>query len=61
MDPRRDGWTLHFICKAHLFLGRYDDAVVSCEKAAALNNGWLNQLYLCAAYAQHGDMRAAVP
>jgi len=59
MDPRRDAWTLHFICKAHLFLGRYDDAVASCEKAAALNNGWLNQLYLCAAYAQHGDAEKA--
>jgi tetratricopeptide (TPR) repeat protein len=60
IDPLAPSWPAHFTCKAQLFLGRYDDAVASCEKASAENNGWLNLVYLCAAYAQHGDLAKAV-
>jgi hypothetical protein len=59
MDPTREEWPLHYICHSKLFLGRYDDAVASCARAAALNNWWLNQLYLCAVYAQTGDLSKA--
>jgi adenylate cyclase len=59
MDPTREEWPLHYICHSNLFLGRYDDAVATCARAAALNNWWLNQLYLCAAYAQTGDLSKA--
>ena len=59
MDPTREEWPLHYICHSYLFLGRHDDAVAACARAAALNNWWLNQLYLCAAYAQTGDLSKA--
>jgi tetratricopeptide (TPR) repeat protein len=42
-------------CKSYLYLGRYDDAVTACEKSAGLNNSWIDQVYLTAAYAQKGD------
>ena len=60
IDPLAPSLPAHFTCKAQLFLGRYDEAVASCEKASAENNGWLNLVYLCAAYAQHGDVAKAV-
>jgi len=59
MDPAREEWPLHFICHSNLLLGRYDDAVATCARAAALNDWWLNQLYLCAAYAHAGDVSKA--
>jgi tetratricopeptide (TPR) repeat protein len=61
MDPTREEWPLHYMCHTNLLLGRYDDAVATCARAAALNNWWLNQLYLCAAYAQTGDLSKAAP
>ena len=48
------------MCKAHLFLGRYVDAIAECERAATENDWWLNQVYLSAAYAQDGDIAKAV-
>jgi len=60
MDPLEQSWPYHFMCKARLFLGQYADAVAACEKAATENDWWLNQVYLCAAYAQHGDIDKAV-
>jgi adenylate cyclase len=60
MDPLEQSWPYHFMCKAYLFLGRYGEAVGACEKAATENGWWLNQVYLSAAYAQHGDIAKAV-
>jgi tetratricopeptide (TPR) repeat protein len=60
MDPLEQSWPYHFMCKAFLFLGRYAEAVTTCEKAATENDWWLNQVYLSAAYAQHGDIAKAV-
>ena len=59
VDPLAPSDPYHFTCKAMLFLGRYDEAIVACEKAAAEINSWINLVYLCAAYAQHGDMAKA--
>jgi hypothetical protein len=42
-------------CRANLLLGRYDEAIVACEKDVALNNWWRPHVYLVAAYAQKGD------
>jgi adenylate cyclase len=58
MDPQ-DAGSRHFLCKILIYLGRYADAVVACEKAAALENGWFNQFYLAAAYANAGDLAKA--
>ena len=59
VDPLAPSDPYHFMCKAMLYLGRYDEAIVACEKAAAEINGWINLVYLCAAYGQHGDVAKA--
>ena len=60
IDPLEPTAPDHFACKAHLFLGRYGEAVAACERAAAERNGWLNHVYLCAAYAMNGDNAKAM-
>ena len=61
LDPR--GWKvanfLQFQCRAYLALGRYDDAIMACQKSLALEDWWLRHLYLVAAYAQKGDLAKA--
>lgn len=52
-------WPYHFMCKAQLLMGHYGEAVAACEKASGENNFWLELVYLCAAYAQHGDAAKA--
>ena len=58
MDPQ-EASSLHFVCKILVYLGRYADAVAACEKAAAMENGWANQFYLTAAYANTGELAKA--
>jgi len=61
LDPR--GWQvasfLQFQCRAYLALGRYDDAIMACQKSLALEDWWLRHVYLVAAYAQKGDLAKA--
>ena len=59
IDPLENGNPDHFACKAYLFLGRYTEAVAACERAAAVVHGWVNQLYLCTAYAMNGETAKA--
>jgi tetratricopeptide (TPR) repeat protein len=42
-------------CRASLALGHYGDAIAACEKVIALDNWWLPNAYLLAAYAQNDD------
>jgi tetratricopeptide (TPR) repeat protein len=56
IDSSIDGYALRLSCRAYLSLGRYEQAVQSCEKAAATDESWLVHAYLTAAYAQMGDM-----
>ena len=63
LDPRGPGVSnyLQFQCRAYLALGRYDDAILACQKSLTLEDFWLRHVYLVAAYAQKGDLaRAAV-
>ena len=46
-------------CRAYLALGRYDEAVVSCERAASVDGHWALQTFLAVAYAQKGDAEKA--
>jgi class 3 adenylate cyclase/TolB-like protein len=47
-------------CEAYLLHGEATRAIQVCEKASALEAGdWLIQLFLAAAYANHGDMAGA--
>jgi tetratricopeptide (TPR) repeat protein len=59
IDPPGGGSPQLLICKGYLYLGRYEDAVKACEKSAGLNNSWIDQVYLTAAYAQNGDLNKA--
>ena len=59
IDPPGGGDPQLLTCKSYLYLGRYDDAVTACEKSAGLNNSWIDQVYLTAAYAQRGDAAKA--
>lgn len=56
----QDGFAQRLVCRSNLLLGRYNDAVAPCEKAAADDDWWPDQLSLIAIYAQLGeDAKAA--
>jgi tetratricopeptide (TPR) repeat protein len=59
IDSTVDGVSSRLACHALLSLGRYADAVESCEKAMATDESFLVHVYLTAAYAQKGDMARA--
>ncbi len=42
-------------CSAYMALGRYEDALMACEKQAALSDSWQPHAYLVAAYALQGN------
>ena len=54
-----NGWPLHTRCRALLALARYDEAIVACEKSAALHDWWMPHLYLVAAYTHKGQSENA--
>ena len=57
-DPQNAGAD-HYVCKAHLYLGQYEDAAATCEKVAALGDHWWIQFYLTAVYTHLGDTKKA--
>ena len=61
MDPAQAGlgWATRVGCEAHLLAGQAEQAIATCEKAAGLDNDWMNNLFLAAAYANHGDLAKA--
>ena len=59
MEPTYAGWGLAMACFAHLLLDQPDEAIVTCEKAAPNEPTWMVQLFLVAAYANHGDLQRA--
>ena len=47
-------------CEAILWLGRYEQAVISCERAKGSNgNDWMIDLLLASAYGQLGEVAKA--
>jgi adenylate cyclase len=46
-------------CRAYLALGRYEEAIASCEHSASEEPHWAVHAYLAVAYAQLGDMQRA--
>jgi adenylate cyclase len=59
LDPAQIGNVMRATCEAHLLAGHAEQAIATCEKAASLGNDPLNNLFLAAAYANHGDMAKA--
>jgi serine/threonine protein kinase/tetratricopeptide (TPR) repeat protein/TolB-like protein len=60
LDPDNPGWALRVACEAQMLLGRNDDAVATCEKAAGTNSDWFVTSFLVAVYANRGDMDKAI-
>ena len=60
IDPNKVGFEQQLACRAYLALGRYDEAIASCERSASKAEHWLVHIYLAAAYAQKGDTAKAV-
>ena len=54
-EPSEVGAALLQRCRAHLALGHTGEAIAACQKGVALDDWWLPNLYLLAAYAQIGD------
>jgi serine/threonine protein kinase/TolB-like protein len=59
IDSTVDGVASRVACRALLSLGRYAEAVQSCERAMATDESFFAIVYLTAAYAQKGDMARA--
>jgi adenylate cyclase len=49
------GVLMHFRCRALLLLGRYAEAIESCERGTAFGPEWPDYMVLTAAYALQGD------
>jgi adenylate cyclase len=60
LDPPGDFAEFRMACEAHLLLGQYEQAIAACEKAKGLSvEDWWVDLFLAAAYADHGDTARA--
>ena len=59
MNTGAEGWSHRLACESNLLLGRYAVAVAECEKSAANDDWWIDQVYLTALYAQLGDSARA--
>jgi tetratricopeptide (TPR) repeat protein len=46
-------------CRAYISLGRFKDAIESCERSASQDDFWTVHVYLACAYAQVDDIRRA--
>ena len=60
LAPSNIWWEMRIACEANLLLGQTDNAIATCEKAAGLGTDWIVQLFLVAAYANHGDLAKAI-
>ena len=54
-----EAFSLGVLCWSNVLLGRYGEALQACEKAAARDDSWSNQVWLVAGYAQQGNMAKA--
>jgi adenylate cyclase len=59
LDPVNIGYPMRMACEARVLAGQTEPAIAACEKAAALWKDWMIDLFLAAAYANHGDMAKA--
>ena len=58
LDPAESA-ALHAHCEAYVALGRFDDAIVACEKSAVEDFHWKVHIALAVAYAQTGNQPKA--
>lgn len=55
MDPPGSSNEFRHLCFARLLMGRYDEAALECERSAALDQWYEDQMLLTAIHAQKGD------
>lgn len=55
----QEGFAIRMVCSIQLLRGQYQDAIDACQKSAALENWWVDHMWLTAAYAQLGDSARA--
>jgi adenylate cyclase len=58
LEPQNNqtlGDALYVRCRAYQALGRYDDAIATCEKSVVEDDWWGGHAYLVAAYALKGE------
>ena len=53
------GVHLYNRCRAHLFIGQYQQAIEDCTRSTAFTPDWPDYMMLAAAYAQVGDLARA--
>ena len=61
LDQNATGLIVLMRCRAYQALGRYDDAIATCEKSAVGEEYWIPHAYLVAAYAQKGETAKLKP
>jgi adenylate cyclase len=59
INTSSSGRALRFRCRAYMSLGRFREAIESCERSASEAEYWTVHVELAAAYATLGDMRRA--
>jgi len=59
LDPNATGLFILMRCRAYQALGRYDDAIATCERSVVGEDYWIPHAYLVAAYAQKGETAKA--
>jgi len=59
LDPDEPSIALRSACEAYLLLGKNDQAISTCERAAGTNPDWFITSFLAAAYANRGDIEKA--
>jgi tetratricopeptide (TPR) repeat protein len=55
----QEGFAIRMVCSIQLLRGQYKEAVSACDKSAAVDNWWVDHMWLAAAYAQLGDSARA--
>jgi adenylate cyclase len=59
MDPPGSDYQFRYLCMARLLMGRYNEAMIDCERVGALNSWYGDQMLLAAIYAQRGETEKA--
>ncbi len=59
IDPAQAGFAAFAQCEAYVLMGKFDDAIATCERAASEDPHWMVHIALAAAYAHKGDLDKA--
>jgi serine/threonine protein kinase/tetratricopeptide (TPR) repeat protein len=60
LDPDDAAGPIRYACLANMLLGRNDEAIINCEKAAGTDPDWVISSHLAAVYANSGNIEKAI-